>query len=57
MKPREVIDGLETILARSDMDVVLEKKELALLEEAIIYIKRYIVQKNTEEENKLWKIK
>lgn len=50
MKPREVIDGLETILAQSDMDVVLEKKELALLEEAIIYIKRYIVQKNTKEE-------
>lgn len=45
-KPRKVIDGLNTILARNDMNVVLEEKELALLEDAIIYIKRYIVSRN-----------
>lgn len=49
-KHREVIEGLETILARTEQGVMLEKKELAFIEDAIIYIKKYVVLQGRLEE-------
>ena len=47
METREIIKELEAIVDRSELPpVCLETSDLALLEEAIIHLKRYIVLRN-----------
>ena len=47
MKTKEVILAIEDIIQRADLPpVVLEECEIALLEEVIIHLKRYIVLQN-----------
>ena len=47
MKTKEVIPAIEDIIQRADLPpVVLEECEIALLEEVIIHLKRYIVLQN-----------
>ena len=52
METREIINELEVILQRAELPpVCLETSDLALLEEAIIHLKRYIVLRNRTEDS------
>ena len=47
---KEVIEAIETIIARSDLPpVCLESEELDVLVDAVILLKRYVVLKNKVE--------